>query len=423
MKVPALFLICTTAFAEVHTLTLRQALDRALAQNPDVILTRLDAQKSKSQTAQTQDPFALKLGAGSGLAYTYGFPASIDGNAPSIIQVRGQMAIYDKPQSYRIEQSKEAERGAAVDVTLRQQDVAYRVASAFLDAEAAVRSAAAAQRQYESLAQVKQFMDVRVADGRELRTASTSANVQALVAQNTAEEFAYVGANTEAALAQLLGFPAGDRVHPATELRDDSPVIAQQQAVSTAIDQSLELRRLESNLKAKQLEVKSFESTWMPRINAFSTYQVLSRFNNFDVFYPRFQRNNFQIGASIEIPIFKGKAPEAGKAAAQTDIDKIQVEITRTKNRISSDIDQAYRDVQRFEKTRTLRRAMLDAVREELSVLLVQSDEGRATLAQVEAARAKEQEQWIAYYDAQRLVELAKLNVRKATGTILAGIQ
>lgn len=424
MRVPAfLFFLTTTAFAEVHTMTLRQALDRALAQNPDVVLARLDAQKSKSQTAQTQDPFALKLGAGSGLAYTYGFPASIDGNAPSIIQVRGQMAIYDKPQSYRIEQSKEAERGAAVDVTLRQQDVAYRVASAFLDAEAAVRSAAAAQRQYESLAQVKQFMDVRVADGRELRTASTTANVQALVAQNTAEEFAYAGANAEAALAQLLGFPTGDRVHPATELRDDAPVIAQQQAVSAAIDQSLELRRLESNLKAKQLEVKSFETTWMPRINAFSTYQVLSRFNNFDVFYPRFQRNNFQIGVSIEIPIFKGKAPEAGKAAAQTDIDKIQVEITRTKNRISSDIDQAYRDVQRFEKTRALRRAMLDAVREELSVLLVQSDEGRATLAQVEAARAKEQEQWIAYYDAQRLVELAKLNVRKATGTILAGIQ
>lgn len=424
MRVPAfLFLLTTTAFAEVHTMTLRQALDRALAQNPDVILARLDAQKLKSQTVQTQDPFALKLGAGSGLAYTYGFPASIDGNAPSILQVRGQMAIYDKPQSYRIEQSKEAERGAAVDVTLRQQDVAYRVASAFLDAEAAVRSAAAAQRQFESLAQVKQFMDVRVADGRELRTASTSANVQALVAQNTAEEFAYAGANAEAALAQLLGFPPGDRVHPATELRDDAPVIAQQQAVSTAIDQSLELRRLESNLKAKQLEVKSFESNWMPRINAFSTYQVLSRFNNFDVFYPRFQRNNFQIGASIEIPIFKGKAPEAGKAAAQTDIDKIQVEIARTKNRISSDIDQAYRDVQRFEKTRALRRAMLDAVREELSVLLVQSDEGRATLAQVEAARAKEQEQWIAYYDAQRLVELAKLNVRKATGTILASIQ
>jgi hypothetical protein len=55
--------------------------------------------------------------------------------------------------------------------------------------------------------------------------------------------------------------------------------------------------------------------------------------------------------------------------------------------------------------------------------MLAQSDEGRATMAQVEAARAKEQEEWIRYYDAQRVVELARLNVRKATGTILAGVR
>ena len=417
------FLCATTAFAEVHTMTLRQALDRALEQNPDVVLARLDAQKSKFQTDQTRDPFALKVGAGSGLAYTYGFPASIDGNAPSIIQMRAQRALFDKPQSYRIEQAQEGERGAGLDVNLRQQDIAYRVATAFLDAENAVRSAAAAQLQFQSLLHVKQFTDVRVADGRELRNESTRANANALLAQNTAEEFAYIGANAETALAQLLGFPAGDRVHPAVEEREEALAITQEQAVANALGESVELRRLESNLKAKQLEVKSFDAMWMPRINLFSTYQVLARFNNFDKFYPRFQRHNFQIGASIEIPIFKGKAPEAGKSAAQTDIEKIQVEIARTKSRISADIDQSYRDVERAERSRALRRAVLDSAREDLSVVLAQSDEGRATLAQVEAARAKEQEEWIRYYDAQRVVELARLNVRRTTGTILAGLQ
>jgi outer membrane protein TolC len=333
------------------------------------------------------------------------------------------MAIFDRPQTYRIAQSKENERGAGIDVTLRQQDIAYRVSTAFLDAENAVRSAAAADRQYQSLAQVKQFTDVRVADGRELRNESTRANVNALLAQNTAEEFAYAGANAEAALAQLLGFPAGDRVRPAIEDRELDAIAPQDQAVSNAVAQSTELRRLESNLKAKQLEVKSFEATRLPTINLVSQFAVLAKYNNFEVFYPRFQRTNFQIGASIEIPIFKGKAPEAGKAAALTDIEKIQVEIARTKNRIGADIEQAYRDVQRAEKARTLRRAVLDAAREDLTVLLVQSDEGRATLAQVEGARAKEQEEWIRYYDAQRVVELARLNVRRNTGTILAGVR
>ncbi len=395
-----------------------------MEQNPDVVLARLDVQKSKFQTDQTRDPFALKLGVGSGAAYTYGFPASIDGNAPSIVQARGQMAIFDRSQTYRVQQAKEAESGAGIDVTLRQQEVAYRVYTAFLDAEHAARSAAAAERQYQSLQQVKQFTDARVADGRELKVESQRANVNALTAQNAAEEFGYVGANTEVALAQLLGFPAGDRVRPALEDREqESVTITQDQATANAVAQSVEIRRLESNLRAKQLEVKSFEAARLPRINLVSQYSLLAKYNNFDVFYPRFQRNNFQIGASIELPLFMGKAPAAGKASAETDMDKLRLEIARTKNRISSDIDQSYRDVQRAERTRTLRRATLDLAREDVTVAMVQSDEGRATMAQVEAARAKEQEEWIKYYDAQRVVELARLNVRRNTGTILASVR
>jgi outer membrane protein TolC len=423
MKV-LLFLIATCAFAEVHTLTLRQTLERATDQNPEVALARFETTRAQAQTMQLRDPFSLKLGVGSGLAYTYGMPSTIDGNAPSIFQARGQMALFDRPQTYRVEQAREAEKGAAMDVALKQQEVAYRVYSAFLDAEHAARSASAAELQFRSLQQVKQYTDVRVADGREIRLESQRADLNARTAQNAADEFAYFAANAEASLAQLLGYPAGDRVHPALEERTlDALPISLEQAVAAALAESTDVRRLESNLRAKQLEVKSFQAAKLPRINLVSQYATLAKFNNFLEFYPRFQRNNFQIGASIEIPIFTGKAPAAGKALAQTDIDKLRVELTRTKSRIATDIDQSYRDVQRAENTRSLRRAALDFAREELSVAMLQNDEGRTTMAQVEALRAAEQEQWIHYYESQRSVEIARLNVRRATGSILAGVR
>lgn len=419
------FLVCAAlASAEVHTLTLDQALERALAQNPDVVLARLNAQQSSARVEQVRDPFSFKLGAGSGMAYTYGFPSTLDGNAPAIAQARGQMAIFNKPQQYLVEQAKEVASGAKLDVPLRQQEIAYRVTAAFLDAEHATRSANAAEQQYRSLAQIKQFTDIRVADGRELRVEATRATVNALTAQNAAEEFAAIGEAAELTLAQLLGYAPGDRVRPALEDRGLAALDeSREQATAKAIAESLEIRRLESNIKAKQLEVRSYESAHMPRINLVSQYSVLARFNNFDVFYPRFQRNNFQIGASIEFPIFTGKAPEAGKSLAQIEIEKMEVELNRTRSRITADIDQAYRDAERAERGRTLRRAALDLAREDLSVLMIQADEGRATMAQVEAARAAEQEAWIAYYDAQHTVELARLNVRRVSGTILAGLR
>src|SRR4051812_33668267 len=112
------FLLSSSVFAEVHTLTLRQAIDLALEKNPDVLLSRLDEQKSRDQVTITREPFSLKFGVGSGAAYTYGFPASINGNAPSIFRAQGNMDLFNRPQSYLVAQASEAMRGAVIDTRL-----------------------------------------------------------------------------------------------------------------------------------------------------------------------------------------------------------------------------------------------------------------------------------------------------------------
>jgi hypothetical protein len=68
-------------------------------------------------------------------------------------------------------------------------------------------------------------------------------------------------------------------------------------------------------------------------------------------------------------------------------------------------------------------RADLDLAREQLSIDLAQYDEGRAPLAKVEASRALENEKWLAYYDTQHTAELARLNVLRQTGTLVAALK
>jgi hypothetical protein len=94
MKAPVVFfLLAVCASAEVHTLTLREALDIALKQNPDVILARLDQRHARAQVTIVNDAFVPKVFVGSGAAYTNGFPMSIDGNAPAVLQAKTQMAM------------------------------------------------------------------------------------------------------------------------------------------------------------------------------------------------------------------------------------------------------------------------------------------------------------------------------------------
>ena len=64
--------------AEVHVITLQDAVDIALKQNPDIAMARLDEQKAVEAVRIARDPFTPRISVGSGLAYSSGFPMSIE---------------------------------------------------------------------------------------------------------------------------------------------------------------------------------------------------------------------------------------------------------------------------------------------------------------------------------------------------------
>ena len=94
-------LIPAAICGEVRTMSLRQVLDAAIVQNPEVAFARLEEEKSSDDIVLAKDPFHPKLFIGSGVAYSSGFPMSIDGSAPAILQARAVASIFDRPQSYR----------------------------------------------------------------------------------------------------------------------------------------------------------------------------------------------------------------------------------------------------------------------------------------------------------------------------------
>jgi len=65
----------------------------------------------------------------------------------------------------------------------------------------------------------------------------------------------------------------------------------------------------------------------------------------------------------------------------------------------------------------------LDLTRKQISIALSQMEEGRASLRQVEDLRVAEIEKWTAFYDAQNVLEKAKLALLRQTGSIVAALQ
>jgi outer membrane protein TolC len=410
--------------AETFTLTLQQAVARALQESPDIALARLDEQKAALNVRVVKDPFSAKVGMGSGIAYTNGFPLSIDGSGPSIVQARASQYVFNKPQSYLVAQARENARGAAFATGSKSDDVAFRVVSLYLDADRARRLSDAAARELEELTKVARTVAARVEEGRELSIENrrTAVNIlkakQRLSALNDDQDIA------ERQLAVVLGHAPEDHVRTSDGERT-APALPQTEAaaVETALASNKELKRLESAMLAKGLEAKSNQAARLPRVDLVAQYALFSTYNHYDEYFRKFQRSNGEIGVSFQLPILPGPAVKAQAAIAEDDAAHLRIEKNQLQNRIALDIHRAYQDVEKAQVSRELAQAELQLAREQLSIVLAQAGEGRVAMRQVEEAHFGEDEKWIAFFEAEATVERARFNVLRQTGEIVAALK
>jgi outer membrane protein TolC len=221
-----------------------------------------------------------------------------------------------------------------------------------------------------------------------------------------------------------LGFSAEDRVRAVAEQRP-APALpkSQEEAVNAALESNKDLRRLESQIISKGFEAKGEKAQRLPRVDLVAQYSLLAKFNNYAQYFSKFQRNNGEIGLSFQWPLLAGTALGAEVAQTEADISHLKIDLNNTRNKIRSDLEQAYRTVRRSETAAEVARLDLDAAREQISVYLAQMQEGRVTLRQVEEARVVENDKWIAFYDAQYASERARWAVLRLTGDLMAAVE
>ncbi len=409
--------------AEVHTMSMRQAVNRALEQNPDIALARLDEQKAAQSVRQARAPFSPTLAAGSGLAYTSGFPMSIDGAAPSIIQARARESLFNRQQSLTAAVARENRHGAEITTASKRDEIAFRTASLFLDAQRSARLAGLARKQVDSVQKIAQATEARVAEGRELPIESKRAALNLARGRQRVEQLTDDQDATERSLAVVLGFNADDQVRAAEEEVHAPPLPeSEEAAIQSATNSSNDLRKLQSELAAKELDVRAQKAARVPTVDLVAQWGLFAKFNNYTNYFRTFQRNNGEIGMSVTVPILLGPSVSAAKAQDQADAARLHIEMNAARNRIALETRQNFQTLHKAETERDVARLDLDVARDQVSILLNQMNEGRATLQQVEQARFTEDEKWIAFYDAQYAAEKAAWDLLHRTGDLMAAL-
>jgi len=386
-------------------------------------LARLDEQKAQSAVRIANNPFVPKVYAGSGAAKTWGYPSSIEGAAPSIIQARTDMALFNKPLSFELAKARENARGAAISAQSKSDQVAYQTASLFLDAQQMTRIADSLKLEVDSRERVADAVKLRVEEGREIPLENKRMAVDLARARQRYDALNEDLDYARASLAVVLGYAAGDRVQPVDD--DSKPLEApesEEAARELALQNSREIRRLDSQLQAKGFEVREYQAARWPVVDVVAQYALFAK-STYETFFTHVQRNNAQLGVAITIPLLTGSAAKGQAAQAEAEVMQLRTQMNQTRNRIGLDTQKSFQELRKAQAASEVARLDLDYTREQVSVLLAQLGEGRATQQRVDEARLNEQEKWVAFYDAQHSVAKARLDLLRQTGTLVAALR
>jgi outer membrane protein TolC len=398
-------------------LTLKRAVELALQNSKDIQLAKIQASIADHSAQIARAEFMPNLYAGSGAGYTNGIPETPGGRAPSVFNVTYTEQILNEPLRGQAKEQQEQARAQKIALEDTKNSVVLRTAMAYLELGKVRHSLELLRKEGESADKIAQVTKERQGEGYELPVEVTKA--QLTKAQVTQRILQLEGREDELEvfLRNQLGLAENQGMEVTPE---DLPGEAEQAGanlVAMALENNTGLRLAASDLRAKEFRLKGEKRGYFPTLELVSVYSVLAKFNNYTEFFNHFQRNNFNAGVQVQVPIFSART-KAAVSLAQVNLEVAKTTLANRKTEVSAEVRQKTRRVRERDAAKEVTRLELQLAQQNVAVLQSQFGEGKVNLREVEKARLEENEKWMAYLDANFQRQQAQLDLLKTAGQL-----
>ncbi len=407
----------TSNAASPVTLTLKRAIELALQNSKEIQVAKIQASVADRAAQITKAEFMPNLYVGSGLGYTYGIPETPGGRAPSIFNVTYTEQILNEPLRGQAKEMQEQSKAQKIALEDTRNSVITRTAMAYLELGKVRHSLELLRKEQESADKILQVTQERQGEGYELPVEVTKAQltkaqvIQRILQLEGRED------ELEVFLRYQLGIAEGQAIGVTPEELPGEAEQAGDNLVALAMTRNAGLQFAESDVRAKEFRLKGEKRGYFPTLELVSIYSVLAKFNNYSEFFNTFQRNNFNAGIDMHVPIFSAHT-KAAIGLAQVNLDAAKVNLINKRTELSADVRQKTRRVRERDAAKEVARLELQLAQQNVAVLQAQFGEGKLNLRDVERARLEENEKWMAYLDAGFQKQQAQLDLLKTAGQL-----
>ncbi len=398
--------------------SLAEVVRLALAHSPDLALARVRYSVAKNTVGVDRSSFLPNLYTGSGAAYTNGFPQTPSGSAPAVFEMSYNQALLDKQQRGQLHADEDLAKNEEVAYQNARENVIVSAASSYLELADVQRSLQVLQGERGSAQQILDLMQQREAAGLELPMAVTQSQLQLAKVEQRIVHYRDREQVLTEQLRKMTGLPADQ---PLQASSDDTLASESAQPASNVltdvVEHSSALQEAENYRLARQQLLRGAKGSYWPTIDIIGEYSVLSKINNYQEFFSKFQRNNVNVGIQVTIPIFAAKT-SSQVALARSDFDEANLELAATRSAVEQGAEQKVQALKEADAAQEVARLDLQLAQEQLQDREAQFNQGHATLDQLEQARVVENEKWLAFLDAGLSHERAQLDLLQATGQL-----
>jgi outer membrane protein len=402
-----------------QTLSLKRAVELALAHSPAAAQASADDQRAFASYREAKDQYLPQLIVGSGLGDSWGYPLSLEGSAPSLVNITAQSTLFNPALRDFIHAAHLEYQAVDEGVKDRRDQVMQDTVLTYMELAKWQQQMEQLRQEHDAATKAQGVEDQRVQagvesqiSGKEARLATARAYLRMTQAEGAIDAL-------RLNLSQLTGVPVNSlRIAPESvpvlpEIKHEDSDTAKESESNPAV------LFAQQHAIAQQFRARGEHRSLWPSVDFATQYAVLAKFNNWTQFFPNnvFERNNATVGVVIRFPFFS-PSQKAHAEAADAEAMRAKKDVESTKNQVSQQTLKLRRSVEQLQAAQEVSELEYEIAQSNVEAMQIKVNSGTATLTEGDQARAELSAKYNALQDANFELVRARVGLLRETGEL-----
>jgi outer membrane protein TolC len=415
----AWLLLLTAVHGHAESLPLERAIRLALSHSTGAIIAKADVQRAFASYREARNSYVPQVIVGSGLGWTYGYPLSIEGSAPALVNAVAQSTVFNPSQRQFVNAAKMDWFASTLQDKDQRNAVIQDVALTYAELAKWESRADRLQQEDTEAKQMEQAVAERLQAGVDSVVDLNKAKLTAARVRLHRAEARGSADVLRRHLSTLTGLPVSSIEIAPESIPALPPVPVEEDYSLKAVALSPAIKSAEKHSLAESMRAAGEHRALYPSVDFSAQYARFSTFNNYTRYFPSgtFQVDNATIGFALKIPLFNA-SQRARAAAADAEALKAKKQAEASRNQVAEETLRLQRAAEQLEAAHEVAQLEYQLAQSGLESAQTRVDAKTGTLHELADARVQAAERYLLLQDAEFEYQRVRLNLLRATGDL-----